>query len=241
MADNKVFKIEDIRPIRNGMTVSRSAKLGFKTGTTFFSLGAKTSISRERYDNMAIYIGALGDADFMLGNENTKKSEPSNSLIDNSNCSIDNGNINNIIKLTQNDILIVPGGTLCGVETETGCVYTEIITEKETHMNNIIKSGEVMKLRDLISYEEGSISNLDVVGNDTMKFVLMAFDEGTGLTPHRAPGNAIVFALEGKAVIGYEGKDYPISAGEQFRFDKNGLHSVTADGKFKMALLLVLE
>lgn len=50
-----------------------------------------------------------------------------------------------------------------------------------------------------------------------------------------------VFALEGKAVIGYEGKDYTISEGECFRFEKNGLHSVTSDGKFKMALLLVLE
>jgi hypothetical protein len=28
---------------------------------------------------------------------------------------------------------------------------------------------------------------------------------------------------------------------QSFRFDKNGLHSVTADGQFKMALLLVLE
>ena len=108
-------------------------------------------------------------------------------------------------------------------------------------MNNIIKSGEVMKLKDLISYEEGSISNLDVVSNDTIKFVLMAFDERTGLTPHRAPGNAIIFALEGKATIGYEGNDYKLSEGENFRFDKNGLHSVTADGKFKMGLLLVLE
>lgn len=108
-------------------------------------------------------------------------------------------------------------------------------------MNNIIKSGEVLKLKDLISYEEGSIANLDVVRNDTMKFVLMAFDEGTGLTPHRAPGNAILFALEGKATIGYEGQDFTLSAGESFRFDKNGLHSVTAEGRFKMALLLVLE
>ena len=49
-------------------------------------------------------------------------------------------------------------------------------------MNSIVKSGEVMKLKDLISYEEGSIANLDVVSNGTMKFVLMAFDEGTGLT-----------------------------------------------------------
>ena len=63
----------------------------------------------------------------------------------------------------------------------------------------------------------------------------------TGLTPHRAPGNAIVFALEGKATIGYEGKDYELKEGECFRFEKNGLHSVTANGKFKMALLLVLE
>ena len=108
-------------------------------------------------------------------------------------------------------------------------------------MNKIVKSGEVMKLKDLISYEEGSISNLDIVSNPTMKFVLMSFDEGTGLQPHRAPGNAIIFALEGKAVIGYEGKDYEISEGENFRFDKEGIHSVTAKDRFKMALLLVLE
>lgn len=108
-------------------------------------------------------------------------------------------------------------------------------------MNSAVKAGEVMKLKDLIPYEEGSIANLDIASNSSMKFVLMSFDEGTGLQSHRAPGNAIIFALEGKAVIGYEGKDYPIEAGENFRFEKNGLHSVTADGKFKMALLLVLE
>ena len=74
-----------------------------------------------------------------------------------------------------------------------------------------------------------------------MNVVLSASDECTGLTSHRGPGNARMFALEGKAVIDYEGKDYTISAGENFRFDKNGLHSVTADERFKMGLLLVLE
>ena len=38
------------------------------------------------------------------------------------------------------------------------------------------------------------------------------------LTEHL--GNAIVFALEGKATIGYEGKDYELSEGECFRFEK---------------------
>ena len=36
-------------------------------------------------------------------------------------------------------------------------------------------------------------------------------------------------------------KNYELNAGESFRFDKNGLHSVTAQGKFKMSLLLVIE
>ena len=85
-------------------------------------------------------------------------------------------------------------------------------------MNNILKAGQPTELKDLISYEDGSIANLDLVHADNMKFVLMAFDEGTGLTPHRAPGNAILTALEGKAVIGYEGQDYELTAGQSFRF-----------------------
>ena len=143
--------------------------------------------------------------------------------------------------MIERSVLIVPPATLCGMESGEGIIYTEIITDKEIVMNSAVKAGEVMKLKDLIPYEEGSIANLDIASNSSMKFVLMSFDEGTGLQSHRAPGNAIIFALEGKAVIGYEGKDYPIEAGENFRFEKNGLHSVTADGKFKMALLLVLE
>lgn len=212
-----VFTITKLRPIREGMTISRDARLGSENGVTFFSLGKGTSISQERYDMTSVYIGAEGNADFILGDD------PEKSV------------------LTPGDVLIVPGGTLCGVQSETGAVYTEIIIKKEIAMNKMIKSGEVFKLKELIQYEEGSIANLDVVSNDTMKFVLMAFDEGTGLQPHRAPGNAIIFALEGQATIGYEGKDYTLSAGENFRFDKDGLHSVTADGRFKMALLLVLE
>ena len=214
---NHVFTIEQMRPIRDGMTISRDAGIGSENTITFFSLGKGTSISQERYDMTSVYIGAEGNADFVIGEEKNK------------------------LKLSSGDVIIVPGKTLCGVECDTGTVYTEIIIKKEIIMNNILKTGEVFKLKDLIQYEEGSISNLDIVRNDTMKFVLMAFDEGTGLQPHRAPGNAIVFALEGQAVINCEGKDYNISAGENFRFEKDGLHSVTANGKFKMALLLVIE
>ncbi len=214
---NQIFTIENMRPIRTGMTVSRDSKLGTANKVTYFSMGEDTSISQESYDRMTMYIGAAGRGIFVLGDEQKE------------------------VSMGPDMALIVPQKTLCGMQTSEGLVYTEIILKKENTMNANVKTNEVFALKDLISYEEGSIANMDVVSNGTMKYVLMAFDEGTGLTPHRAPGNAIVFALEGKATIGYEGKDYELNAGECFRFEKNGLHSVTANGRFKMALLLVLE
>ncbi len=213
----RLFTVAQMRPIRPGMTVSRPANLGGSTSVVWFSLGGSTTITPESYDRPALYLGAEGTGALVLGDAAEA------------------------VPLCAGQMVYVPARTLCGAQSDAGVVYTEIIPEKEFTMNNIIQAGQPTELKDLITYEEGSIANLDLVHADNMKFVLMAFDEGTGLTPHRAPGNAILTALEGKAVIGYEGKDYELTAGQSFRFDKNGLHSVTAQGKFKMSLLLVLE
>lgn len=62
---DKVFKIEDLRPIRDEMTISRNSRLSDKTPITYFSLGKGTSISQESYDNTTVYIGAKGCADFL--------------------------------------------------------------------------------------------------------------------------------------------------------------------------------
>ena len=74
-----------------------------------------------------------------------------------------------------------------------------------------------------------------------MKFVLMSFAAGTGLSEHAAPGEALIFALDGEGVVGYEGKEHTIKAGENFAFAKNGAHWVRAEKPFKMALLLTLD
>ena len=108
-------------------------------------------------------------------------------------------------------------------------------------MNEIIRAGEVFKLAELLPYQDGRIVNMDLINEPKLKFVLMSFDEGTGLAEHAAPGEALIFALDGEGIIGYEGTEHPIKAGENFRFAKGGLHSVKATGKFNMALLLTLE
>ena len=53
-------------------------------------------------------------------------------------------------------IIALPGGTLCGVQSDTGAIYTEIIIKQEAIMNNLVKAGEVMKLKDLISLDKNS-------------------------------------------------------------------------------------
>ena len=122
-----------------------------------------------------------------------------------------------------------------------GAVYTEVSIRRSDIMNEAIKAGEVFRLAEIVPYQDGKIVNMDVVHNDKMKFVIMAFDAGTELSEHAAPGEALIFVLDGEGVIGYEGKEHPIKAGENFRFAKAGIHSVKAAKRFKMALLLTLE
>ena len=67
-----VFSIEKLRPIREGMTISRDSKLGDLTKVTYFSLGKDTSISQEIYDRMTMYIGASGWGEFIIGEAKKK-------------------------------------------------------------------------------------------------------------------------------------------------------------------------
>ena len=211
----EVFSIaKDNQPVP-GCTISKAVHSG-SNDVIYFSLAKNTDISAEIYPYYKLLIVADGNMEVYGTDGFSKKVETEES----------------IVTLTDAPM---------GMRTSEGAVYPEIMIRKEDIMNEAIKAGEVFKLADLVPYVEGKIVNMDVVHNDKMKFVVMAFDEGTGLSEHAAPGEAMIFALDGEAVIGYEGKDHPIRAGENFHFAKAGLHSVKASKKFKMALLLTLE
>ena len=211
----EVFSIaKDNAPVP-GCTISKEVHSG-ENYITYFSLARNTDISAEIYPYHKLLIVADGNMEVYGANGFQKKLEIGDSII------------------TYTD-------TPMGMRSSEGAVYTEISIRRNDIMNEAIKAGEVFRLAELVPYVEGKIVNMDVVHNDKMKFVVMAFDEGTGLSEHAAPGEAIIFALDGEGLIGYEGKDHPIKAGENFHFAKAGLHSVKATKKFKMALLLTLE
>ena len=210
----EVFSIaKDNQPV-TGCTISREVYSG-ENYIIYFSLAKDTDISAEIYPYYKLLIVADGSME-VYGTEGFSKS------------------------LRTGECVITPTDTPMGMRTSEGAVYTEISIRRNNAMNEAIKAGEIFKLADLVPYVDGKIVNMDVAHNEKMKFVVMAFDEGTGLSEHAAPGEALIFALDGEGVIGYEGKDHPIKAGENFHFAKAGLHSVKATKRFKMALLLTL-
>ncbi len=211
----EVFSIAKENPAVPGCTISKEIHEG-DNYITYFSLAKNTDISAEMFPYYKFLIVAEGSME-VYGKDGFLR------------------------KLKTGDSILTFTDTPMGMRTSEGTVYTEIAVRKDDIMNEAIKAGEVFKLAELVPYGEGQIVNMDVVHNDKMKFVVMAFDAGTGLSEHAAPGEAIIFALDGEGVIGYEGKEHPIKAGENFHFAKGGLHSVKATKKFKMALLLTLE
>lgn len=211
----EVFSIAGDNVPIPGCTVSREV-YGGENEISYFSLAENTDISAELYTFHKLLIVAEGGLEVYGGGRSS-------------------------VQLSRGDAIFTVCDEPVGMRTGSGAVYTEIMIRRKDKMNEAVRAGEVFKLAELVPYAEGRIVNMDVVHNEKMKFVVMAFDEGAALSEHAAPGEAIVFALDGEAVISYEGKDYPIRAGENFHFAKEGLHAVKAVKRFKMALLLTLE
>ena len=209
-----VFSIaEDNQPVA-GCTISKEVYASGQDYISYFSLAQDTDISAEIYGYHKLLILHEGSMEVYTDKQ--------------------------VWALNEGKAFLTPTEIPVGMRTDTKAIYTEISIRRNT-MNNAVKVGEVFKLAELLPYQEGKIINMDVAHNEKMKFVIMSFDEGTGLAEHAALGEALIFALDGKGVIGYEDKAHPIQAGENFKFAAGGKHWVKADGRFKMALLITFE
>ena len=212
----QIFSITKDNPAVLGCTVFKNIYSENGYDINYFSLAENTDISAETYEYPKICIVNSGEMEVYTSD-------------------------NEVWKLSTDESIVLPMGKPVGMRTSKGCIYTEIAIKKESNMNKALEAGKVLKLADLLPYQEGRIVNMDLINDEKLKFVIMSFDEGTGLSEHSAPGEALIFALDGQGIIGYEGQEHKIKAGENFKFAKNGKHYVKADGKFKMALLLTLE
>ncbi len=211
----RVFSVaEENKPVKD-CTISKAVSDAGGFYISHFSLAKGTNISAELYRYPKLWI--------LLSGKIRMSGE---------------GGENRL--LLPGDLALTPVGKAVGTVAEEDSVYTEISLKEETKMKDVLKSKEVFALKDMLPCQEGKIVNMDLIDEEDLKLVLMSFGAGTGLQEHAAPGEALIFALEGEGVIGYEGREYVIKAGENFKFDKGGAHYVKAEKEFKMALLLTL-
>jgi quercetin dioxygenase-like cupin family protein len=98
---------------------------------------------------------------------------------------------------------------------------------------------EVVRLIDLVNYQEGAVVSRTVVKRTTGTVTVFAFDEGQGLSEHTAAFDAVAHLLEGEAEITVSGKPLRTKAGEAVLMPANQPHSLRALSRFKMLLTMI--
>ncbi len=109
---------------------------------------------------------------------------------------------------------------------------------EERFLKNI-EYESVLKLKDLLDYAEGSVSSKTIVQRDEFSISLVAFDEDESLSRHTAPGDAWVYAIEGKGEISIGDEKVILEEGDTVVMPANVSHAVQAIGKYKMMLIVV--
>lgn len=211
ISKGKILTLEEVIPIKDNQTISKKLVDLYNLHILLMSLDQNTSISPEFYAEERLYFVLKGEIKF--NNE----------------------------RLLNNELILFEKNKLFDIETREKSIFLEIaINLEEEEMKNIDK-GKKIKLVDYLDYVDGGIANIDFVSKDKFKVVLLAFDAGEGLKPHKAPGDALVVALEGKAKLLVGDKEIEIESGEQIVFPENVIHNVTAITRFKMLLILSVD
>ncbi len=99
--------------------------------------------------------------------------------------------------------------------------------------------GKVLVLRDLVTYQEGTISSRMVINRKAGSITLFSFDEDEGLSEHTAPYDATVTILEGECEVWVAGETYQMKEGETIVFPANVPHALSAITRFKMSLTMI--
>ena len=99
--------------------------------------------------------------------------------------------------------------------------------------------GKVVKLGDLIEYQEGAVVSRTIMDEKKGTVTLFAFGEGQGLSEHTAPFDALAYILDGTAEIIISGRILNVHDGEIVIMPADEPHALKAKKKFKMLLIMI--
>jgi quercetin dioxygenase-like cupin family protein len=99
--------------------------------------------------------------------------------------------------------------------------------------------GKAQELVKLIDYSDDSVVSKIIIQKSVGSVTLFAFDTGQGLSEHTSPYDAVVQILDGSAKLTIGGEDMTADSGQIVIMPANVPHSVTADERFKMLLIMI--
>jgi quercetin dioxygenase-like cupin family protein len=99
--------------------------------------------------------------------------------------------------------------------------------------------GRVLNVRDMVYYQPGSVVSRTLMDKDAGTVTLFAFDNGQGLSEHTAPFDALVQVIDGAADITIAGSVNTVKEGEMIIMPANKPHSLKANPRFKMVLVMI--
>lgn len=100
-------------------------------------------------------------------------------------------------------------------------------------------AAEVLRMTDLVSYQEGSVVSRQITKAGAGNVTLFAFDLGQELSEHTAPYDALAHVLEGQAEIRLGGNPFVLQAGDAIVMPANVPHALKALARFKMLLTMI--
>jgi quercetin dioxygenase-like cupin family protein len=98
---------------------------------------------------------------------------------------------------------------------------------------------EILRLAELVSYQDGSVVSRQITKAETGNVTLFAFDQDQELSEHTAPFDALVHILDGRAEITISGKPFHLETGEAIIMPANEPHALKASTPFKMLLTMI--
>ena len=101
-----------------------------------------------------------------------------------------------------------------------------------------IEKQTILRLRDLVDYQNGQVVSKTLVQNDVVSMTLFSFDKGEEISSHASGGDAMVTVLEGTGRFTVGGEVFLLNEGDTLIMPKDIPHAVYGQERFKMQLVV---
>lgn len=99
----------------------------------------------------------------------------------------------------------------------------------------------ILEMEGLVQYQEGTVVSRTLAQSKAYSVTLFAFDKGEEISAHSAPGDALVYILDGLAEITIGDEKFDVKKGQTIVMPANIPHALLAKERFKMMLIVIFQ